>query len=131
MAGIAVIALFKLPYDVLSCGPLAVALVTGVLSLEAAGRLRPWRGLVFLGDASYSIYIWHTFAISVIAKLGAVAGFPAGAVFVAAVFGGTALGSAAYLLLERPLAKYLRSPKSAPGSNLATAAAKEAPRLSS
>ena len=131
MAGFAVIALFKLPFDVLSCGPLAVALVTGVLSLEAAGRLRPWRGLVFLGDASYSIYIWHTFAISVIAKLGTLAGLPAGIVFVAAVFGGTVLGSVAYLLLERPLAKYLRSPKSAPGSNLATAAAKEAPRLSS
>ena len=129
VAGFVTIGLFNLPFDVLTCGPLAIALVTGVLSLEAAGMLRARRSLVFLGDASYSIYIWHTFAISVIVKLGATAGAHAGITFTAAIVGGIVLGACAYLLLERPLAKYLRSPRPAPASTLA-ATGKEAPRAS-
>ena len=52
------------------CGPLAAALVLGVLALEARGLIRPFALPTLLGNASYSIYLWHTFAISVVAKVG-------------------------------------------------------------
>ncbi len=56
-----------------------------------------------LGDASYSIYLWHTFAISVVAKAGLAIGLGAPATMFAAVFSGTLIGIAAYMMLERPL----------------------------
>ncbi len=111
IGGFLALQVFKLSFNEFNCGPLAVALVAGTLFLEAAGRVGQWRVFTFLGDASYSIYIWHTFAISVIAKLGGSVGLDPVITFVAAVVGGTALGSCAYLLLERPLAKLFKSPK--------------------
>jgi exopolysaccharide production protein ExoZ len=111
IGGFAVLEVFKLPFNEFNCGPLAVALVLGTLSLEAAGRIGQWRVFTFLGDASYSIYLWHTFAISVIAKLGGSLGLHPGITFPVAVIGGAVLGSCAYILLERPLTRLLKSPK--------------------
>ncbi len=51
-----------------SAGPLAMALVYGMVSLEADGSIGRVPVLTYLGDASYSIYLWHTLAISVIVK---------------------------------------------------------------
>ena len=90
-----------LPFDALVCGPLAAALVVGVLALEAGRRVRFVPAAVLLGDASYSIYLWHTFAISVIAKVGASMGAPAPAVFAIAVLAGTSVGVHGYFLIER------------------------------
>lgn len=108
VAGFAAIGLFRLPFDEWTCGPLAAALVLGVLALEAGGRIRRFALPTLLGDASYSVYLWHTFAISVVAKLGEhlhVA--PSATLFLAAICG-IAAGLVAYRLIERPLLSFRR-----------------------
>lgn len=70
LGGFASIHVLGLPFDEWTCGPLAAALVLGTISLEAHGFVRPMKIPTMLGDASYSIYLWHTFAISVVAKVG-------------------------------------------------------------
>lgn len=101
LSGFATIQVAGLPFDALVCGPLAAALVVGVLALEAGRRIRFVPIAVVLGDASYAIYLWHTFAISVIAKVGASMGVPAPAVFAAAVLAGISAGALGYYLLEK------------------------------
>lgn len=101
LSGFATIQVAGLPFNALVCGPLAAALVVGVLALEAGRRVRFVPAAVLLGDGSYSIYLWHTFAISVIAKVGASMGAPAPAVFAIAVLAGTSVGVLGYLLIER------------------------------
>ncbi|MHB0950897.1 MAG: acyltransferase family protein [Allorhizobium sp.] len=103
LSGFAAIQVASLPFDALVCGPLAAALVVGVLALEARRRIRFVPVAVLLGDASYSIYLWHTFAISVSAKVGASMGSAPVAVFVAAVACGVITGILGYRLLERPV----------------------------
>ncbi len=44
-------------------------LLLGALGLERSGRIRVPRALVFLGDASYSVYLVHFVALSFLAKL--------------------------------------------------------------
>lgn len=107
-SGFAALAVLRLPFDELVLGPLAVLLVFGTLALEGRGWFRP-RGLpILLGDASYSVYLWHTFAISVVVKACALAGLSPLISALLATVSGTALGVAAYLLLEKPLVKRLR-----------------------
>ena len=59
------------------CGPLAMALVFGMVSLEADGSIGRVPVLTYLGDASYSIYLWHTLAISVVVKAAGILGLSA------------------------------------------------------
>lgn len=117
LCGFAAIWWFGLPFDERVCGPLAVLLVAGTVSLEAQGAIRRLAFPAFLGDASYSIYIWHTFVISVVTKAGLILDLDARLVLVLAAVGGAAGGIAAYLLLERPLLRLGRSslsPRNAP-----------------
>lgn len=85
----------------------ALLLVAGVVGLERAGVSFHWRPATFVGDASYAIYLFHTFAISVLAKL---VDFNAQPVLgVALSFAGAVLvGAGAHILLERPVAALLR-----------------------
>ena len=108
-SGFAAVALLRLPFDEFILGPLAIMLVLGTLALEAQGWFRPHRLPMMLGDASYSIYLWHTFAISVVVKVCGIMGIEPLASGVLAVVAGTALGAFAYLLIEKPLATRLRS----------------------
>ena len=81
----------------------AVLVVAGVLALE---KQQPIAGLSFpvlLGDASYSIYIWHTLAISVTSKVGSLLGLPAFVTISLNIIGGTIIGLIAYFVVERPL----------------------------
>jgi len=103
LGGFALIGLLALPFDELITGPLAVLLVLGVLSLEANGCVRRVPLPALLGDASYSIYLWHTFAISVVAKVALEIDLGAPATMFMAVLSGTLIGIAAYMMLERPL----------------------------
>lgn len=103
LAGFTFIHVAGLPFDALACGPLAALLVIGTLSIEAGRRMPQLPAAMFLGDASYSIYLWHTFAVSVVAKLGASVGSPPIAVFIAAVAAGTLVGAIGYRMLERPV----------------------------
>lgn len=77
----------------------------------AAGALSAPRWLVFLGDASYSIYLVHVPAISfagiVFLKLGAPWGLPPLAMlFVLTVYAAIA-GGVVHVLIERPLMRLL------------------------
>ncbi len=110
IGGFALIGAFHLPFDERSTGPLAVLLVLGALSLEAHGWVPRMRLPNFLGDASYSIYIWHTFAISVAAKAGALLGIHAKVSMIVATISGTLIGVAGYLFLERPFLQRDRTP---------------------
>src|SRR5690606_12282387 len=101
LSGFTLIQVAGLPFDALICGPLAAALVAGVLALEAVQAIRVVPAAVFLGDASYAIYLWHTFAIWVVAKIGASTGVSSLVVFVAALLAGVFAGTLAYYLLEK------------------------------
>ena len=102
LAGFATIGFFKLPFDEWTCGPLAAALVYGTVALEKHGGVPHFKIPALLGDASYSIYLWHTFAISVAVKAGAAIGLPSPVVFLASVGVGTLAGLCGYHLVERP-----------------------------
>ncbi|RYC10016.1 acyltransferase family protein [Ciceribacter ferrooxidans] len=110
LGGFAVIHLLGLPFDAWDCGPLATALVLGVVSLEANGGIARAALPAFLGDASYSIYLWHTFAISVTAKVGMAAGIPMPALMVSAVAAGILAGAIGYTAFERPTTRLWRQP---------------------
>ncbi len=106
LCGFAFIQILGLPFDALICGPLAAALLVGVLALEAARRVGVSVPVAFLGEASYSIYLWHTFAISVTAKLAEKAGLPPAMILVLSVAFGIFAGIVAYRWLERPVQQY-------------------------
>jgi exopolysaccharide production protein ExoZ len=89
-------------------GPLAMALVVGTLALERGGLIDGWRPAAYIGDASYSIYLWHTFAISVVAKLASALSLSVWVALPLAVLGGVAIGIAGYELLEKPIARALK-----------------------
>jgi exopolysaccharide production protein ExoZ len=108
ITGFAAIQLFRLEFDAWSCGPLAFLLVMGAIAVETAGRLPVSRTLTYLGDSSYSIYLWHTFAVSVILKLGLMLSLAPLLTMTIAVVLGTFAGIAGYELLEKPVQQLLR-----------------------
>ncbi len=108
LGGFALIAITGSDFDERVCGPLAAALVIGVLALEKNGALNRSPHLAYLGDSSYSVYLWHTLAISVVVKFGAMFAVPNLVLLAAAAASGVALGFAAYELIEKPLAKMLK-----------------------
>ena len=91
-------------------GAPAFLIVGGAVGVEtSASRFRAGRLPLLLGAASYSIYLSHTFAISMAGKL-----LPKSLgiwVFsAAAVLASIVVGVAVYQLMERPLLKALRTP---------------------
>ncbi|KQV33351.1 MULTISPECIES: acyltransferase [unclassified Rhizobium] len=118
LGGFATIALLRLPFDERICGPLAVTLVLGTLSLEANSMVRHASIPAFLGNASYSIYLWHTFAISVAVKLGMGLHMPVPLVFAVAVMAGVVAGSLAYLFVEKPLIRVFQRRPASPRMRL-------------
>ncbi|MDK1387831.1 acyltransferase [Sinorhizobium sp. 8-89] len=103
LGGFALIGLLRLPFDEFTVGPLATMLVVGVLSAEASGRVRSMWLPNLLGNASYSIYLWHTFAISVVAKAASIIRIDAALSMAICVLSGILIGIAGYTMLERPL----------------------------
>lgn len=92
--------------------PMALVLLS-VLAWERRGRIGRWPGLLLLGDASYSIYLWHTMAISAGAKAAqqlGLSGPPLLALLVAASLG---TGLAGYAVFERPVFQRVRRRKAA------------------
>ena len=79
---------------------LGLALVIPALTqLENSGRLRVPRPLIFLGDASYSVYLLHSLAISVVARVVSGSGVIG---FFLISGSGLVAGLAYYFLVERP-----------------------------
>ncbi|BCH23902.1 acyltransferase family protein [Mesorhizobium sp. L-8-3] len=105
-------------------GLFAVLLVTGVLTLEKGGAVRRFPLLNYLGDSSYSIYLWHALAVSVVFKLAAMLAFSQFATAAAATLAGTLLGVLSYEILEKPLMALTKGRR--PASSAARPASAEA-----
>ncbi len=103
LCGFAAIYLMGAEFDESICGPLAMALVFGMVSLETGGSIGRVPVLTYLGDASYSIYLWHTLAISVAVKAAEILGIGGELTLLGAIAGGTIVGVGAYELVEKPL----------------------------
>lgn len=89
----------------------AAALVVGGLWLDGWKKGGGAGALLYLGDASYSIYLWHTLGI----EIGAVAAHrlqlaPAG-LLATLLAAGLLSGLAAYHVVERPLLRLLKRPR--------------------
>ena len=117
LAGFAAIYLLKLEFDALTCGPLAVLLVTGMLAIERGGKLPRLPIATYIGDASYSIYLWHTLALSVVVKAGMALGFAPFPIAAAGVVGGTLLGVIAYECVEKPIQAAIKGKRPPIGSS--------------
>ncbi|KAA0691418.1 acyltransferase [Neorhizobium sp. P12A] len=109
LCGFAAIYFLQLDFNEFSCGPLAFALVLGIVSLEGGGKLPSIRPLTYLGNASYSIYLWHTLAISVIAKFAVSHNVPPDVATLLSAILGTIFGVIAYEAVEKPLRTVFKS----------------------
>ena len=89
---------------VLALGAAPVA----VLAFENQAKVRYLLLASYLGDSSYSIYLWHTMAISVVAKVAPILALPVGLSFAAAVISGVAIGTVAHEILEKPIAAFMK-----------------------
>jgi exopolysaccharide production protein ExoZ len=109
VVGFALIQLLGLDFNEFICGPLAVSLIIGTLALEKSGAMPDIPVLTYLGNGSYSIYLWHTLAISVVAKVGQSLALPPLATITLSALFGTLLGIAAYEAMEKPLRNHLKN----------------------
>lgn len=96
-------------YGVFGC-----LILYGMLSLELKGRFKAVAGLIVLGDASYTVYLLHYPIISLLLKAVLILGLlklqPAELVVVAVVAVAAvavALAAVAYVIVERPLQRWL------------------------
>ncbi|MCO5063627.1 MAG: acyltransferase [Rhizobiaceae bacterium] len=112
LAGFAAIQIFRLRFDAWTLGPLATLLVFGALAIEVRGKLPAVPTLGYLGESSYSIYLWHTFAISIVAKVGLALGVPSLLLLLVATVCGTFAGIVGYECLERPVQQFLKGHRS-------------------
>jgi len=95
-------------WRILQWGLPALAIVTGAVLFERAGKVPYLRLPHFVGDASYSIYLAHGFAVSAVFRVLGQGRLPAAAEVAAATLCGLIAGAAVYLLVERPLLKLVK-----------------------
>lgn len=91
----------------------AMTIVVAMIWVEEAGRLPVIPACRFLGDASYSLYLFHFFAMAVAWAIGRKLFGPVSALnyvplAVAAIAAGLAIGCLAYWYLERPILNWTR-----------------------
>ena len=108
VAGFAFVGTTGIGFTSFILGPLAAVLVVAVLAFEKQTKVRQLPLTSYLGDSSYSIYLWHTMAISVVAKAALVLSLPAPLAFAVAVVSGVMIGAAAHEMLEKPIATFLK-----------------------
>jgi exopolysaccharide production protein ExoZ len=109
LAGFAFVGATYAGFNPYVLGPLAGVLLIGVLALEKAGRIRRLGAAAYLGDASYSIYLWHTMAVSVTVKLADVLALPVPAAVCLAIGSGIAIGLACHAFMEKPMTAFLKA----------------------
>jgi exopolysaccharide production protein ExoZ len=91
---------------VIAWGIPATLLVAGLVTLEVRGGIATWPFLTVLGDASYSIYLTHGFALSVTRKFVGEQNYPA--VLVLGSLASIVLGLVVWRYLERPITNALK-----------------------
>jgi exopolysaccharide production protein ExoZ len=96
----------------LEYGVPAFLIVAGAVAAECRGTLRIGTLPRLLGDASYSIYLSHTFVISAVGKVWP-SWSPRWAFLIAATLCSVPVGIAVYRLLERPMLAVLRGRRAA------------------
>jgi exopolysaccharide production protein ExoZ len=100
----------KAPLRLLLWGLPSVALVAGLLFLELNQRLQFNRSWILIGDASYSIYLTHYFALTVFTKLWYIPHLPFPDLFIIlAIIFATLVGIGFYLAVEKRLLHYFNS----------------------
>jgi exopolysaccharide production protein ExoZ len=109
VAGFAFVGTTYIGFNAYVLGPLAGILLLGVLALEKGGIVRRIGPVAYMGDASYSIYLWHTMAISVVVKFAALAGLPTPVAVSLAIGLGVAIGLACHECLEKPVTAFLKA----------------------
>ncbi|CAN5606087.1 acyltransferase [soil metagenome] len=104
------------PICILVFGLGSALLLAGSLALESLGRVRIPRSVVFLGDASYAIYLIHFPVVTLLCKIGAKIGAPQVLWFITSVVLSTAAGVVFHLAVEKPLLRLVPSkwPRRAP-----------------
>lgn len=115
-------------YRALLVGGLLAVFVYGVVGLEAADRLVAPRWLQVLGDASYSIYLWHVLILAALGRFVLIR-LPDNPVVhglalvstLAVVVAGSLV---AYRLIERPLLRLFRGRQQHPDQAPASIAAR-------
>lgn len=99
---------------VLIYGVPAMAIVYGCVSFESQGYVPLLRLPLFIGDASYSIYLVHLLPIVILRRLLPYLGIPTEGVTItllfvlASLFGGVAIGFISNRWIERPSSKALQ-----------------------
>ncbi|MCK1362221.1 acyltransferase [Bradyrhizobium sp. 199] len=107
---------FAIDHRLLFYGVPMLLVFVGVLRYEQIGAVREWPMLHFLGNASYSIYLWHTLAISAAAKVAIMLGIGDISTFAFLALAGIVVGSIGYALLERPVLTAIKlSGRATPG----------------
>jgi exopolysaccharide production protein ExoZ len=115
-AGAAIFSICVVAAGHLTGEPIAMQLIAGIgasftlfgaAEMERQGRLSVPNWLVFLGDASYSIYLSHFMVVSAVARIGYShlhqLPIPIAVWMVALILCGTCAGILTYLFIERPL----------------------------
>jgi len=91
----------------------AAALVAGALSLESWVRAKPSKIGLLIGNASYSLYLTHVFALGAASRVFGILQLRAHGPIVETLFwlatlaGAIAVGCTAYLMVERPITGWL------------------------
>ncbi len=102
---------------VVAWGVPAMLIVAGAVFAERARPFRPTALLSFLGDASYSIYLWHVLVGIVVTgavlRLGVPMVLQPGLILVLTL----ALSAMLYLIVEEPLIRLLHRRRSAPSAS--------------
>lgn len=90
----------------------AALCIYGVVSLDLRKAIPDFLVARIIGDASYSIYLWHGIAVSVAAAVAYKFGLPTLLIIPASIVGGLILGLMSYFFIEKPIAVFLSKSKS-------------------
>ena len=89
----------------------AMAMICAAVSLESQGRPRVPTTMVFLGNASYAIYLVHITArgaVSLVFKKIVLTDLPTNALALLVFVSAVCVGAATHILLEKPTIRFLR-----------------------
>lgn len=93
-------------------------LVLGLVRMERIYRAPgPWRrGLIFMGDASYAVYLVHVLVIRALGRMVEMAGIsvPGDVVVVLTIIASLGAGVVVHLWVEKPLLRLMSGPRPAP-----------------